>query len=93
MTSRSVFIMTHDGTRVFWRSNFASRFFLDFDFLPIVSVFPPLWLNGCSFCSLLSSQPSRKIFRNEWDGTLTSHRFKLGAGVRSPPTYLLPNKS
>lgn len=27
-----VFIMTHDGTRLFWRSSFASRFFFAFDF-------------------------------------------------------------
>jgi hypothetical protein len=27
-----VFIITHAGTRLFWRSSFASRFFFAFDF-------------------------------------------------------------
>ena len=38
-TSRSVFIITHAGTRWFCRSSFASRFFLAFDFLLILFKF------------------------------------------------------
>jgi hypothetical protein len=40
-TSMSVFIMTHAGTRLFWFSSFASRFFFAFDFLPIVALATP----------------------------------------------------
>ena len=47
----SVLSMTQTGTRLFCFSSLASRFFLPFDFLPIVAERSPPWLK---FLSILT---------------------------------------
>src|SRR5699024_8580369 len=47
IVSRSVFMMTHAGTREFCRSSFPRRFFFAFEFLLMVGSFPPRRLNPC----------------------------------------------